>query len=147
MRGHSAPEAELAKAGDRFMAERGWRRIVHESGFVPGAGSIGEKGMPDRQYIRYLETPGLALLVWVEWKPPGYKPRCNCKPATVNARGQKVKGHECRGCGQKRWKEAEEKRGALVIQVDDLDVLADWYARMFHWLPEPEAVGQRRLFA
>lgn len=137
MRGHSAPEATVAAGVKKFMLERGWRAIRHESGFVPGAGSIGEKGMPDWQYLRYLEPAGLALVVWIETKPPGYKPRCNCKPAAVNDKGRKVKGHECRSCGQKRWKATEEARGALVIQVDDVDQLAEWYATTFPWLPAP----------
>jgi len=147
MRGHSAPEAALTAELKRFLEARGWRAVRNESGFVPGAGSIGEKGMADWQFLRYLETPGLALVLWIEAKPPGYKPRCNCKPGEVNPKtGRRGKGHECRSCGQKRWAETERARGALVMQVNDVDAFAEWYARTFHWLPEPEAVGQQRLF-
>lgn len=135
MSGHSSPEKNATvKPLLAFMAEQGWRAIRNESGFVPGAGSIGEKGMPDYLFLRYLKN-GVALALWVEAKPPGYKPRCNCKPAGRNPEtGRKTKAHECRSCGQKRWMLAETERGATVMRVDNVEVFKAWYSSAYAWL-------------
>jgi len=136
MSGHSSPEKnETIKPLLEFLEDQGWRAIRHESGFVPGAGSFGEKGMPDYQFIRYLEN-GVSCTLWIEAKPPGYKPRCNCRPAGRNPEtGRKTKAHECRDCGQKRWAKTERERGAIVLRVDDMEVFEEWYRKAFHWLP------------
>lgn len=136
MSGHSAPEKnETVKPLLKFMAARGWRAIRHESGFVPGAGSYGEKGMPDYQFIRYLKN-GVACVLWIEAKPPGFRPRCNCKPAERNPEtGRMRKAHECRSCGQKRWAETERRRGAVVLTVEDVEVFKEWYSKAYSWLP------------
>lgn len=137
-RGHKAPELQqTVKPLLKFMREQGWRPIRHESGYVPGAGSFGEKGMPDYQFIRYLEH-GVACVLWIEAKAPGSRSRCNCSPAERNPQtGRMRKAHECRSCGQARWAAAERARGAVVIKVEDVEQFKLWYAERYSWIPAP----------
>jgi hypothetical protein len=139
MSGHSSPEAIVAKAISQFLVERGWRRVRHESGFVPGAGSFGERGIADYQYLYYVpqaRVKGAALVLWVETKPPDYKPRCACRAARKEA-GVYYPAKVCRDCGQKRWQAAERQRGALVVQVSDAEAFRRWYAEHFTWIEVP----------
>lgn len=141
----SAPEARVVKELITFLEARGWRTVRMESGFVPGAGSFGEKGIADYCFIRYSDSasvPGAAIVMWIETKAPNYKPRCNCvarhrDPETGRMKPEKV----CRSCGQKRWQAAERARGALVLQVCDVEAFKAWYAGKFDWVPvtEPQA--------
>lgn len=137
------PEQKVTYAVRDFLVREGWRPIRHESGFVPGAGNFGEKGMPDWQFIRYLETPGPAVVLWVEMKAPNTKRRCNCRPAYKDENGKRVKAHECRSCGQKRWQDKETGRGALVVVTDDPELFKRWYKSTFSWLP-PAVLGQQQ---
>lgn len=88
--------------------------LIHAAllGCMRGHG-VGELGMPDRLYVRYLKfcQPGNYLqsdvdLLWIEFKKPGEKPRPD----------------------QIAWHEAERRRGALILVVSDIDdFMKRWY--------------------
>ena len=140
--GHKNPEKILVTKKVRdFLEERRWRAIRHESGYVPGAGSFGEPGMADWQFVYYLGGKnGFSVVMWLEMKAPPTprnKMRCNCKPAVRSADGKKQleRAHKCRMHQQADWQAAERERGALVMQVDNPEEFAAWYADYFSWLP------------
>lgn len=140
-------EADVVEDLTQFLcAEQGWRRLRNESGFIPGAGSYGEKGIPDYQFIRYLATPGNAIVMWIEAKSPTHKPRCSCRARHKDERGRTKPAHICRECGQKLWAEREAARGALVLKVSDVEEFKRWYKRTFDWLPAPVMGQQQKLF-
>ena len=136
------PEAQVARELRAFLEDKGWRYVRMESGYVPGAGNIGEKGIPDGLWVFYIPGKrGLAALMWIETKPTGYKPRCDCKPAMMGpgkrpgTLKQIKAARECRWHGQQRWRRDEEARGALVLTVSDVPAFIAEYSRVFSWLP------------
>lgn len=151
MRKGKGIEAEVVRDLKNFLAARGWRAVRMETGFVPGAGSFGEKGIADWLFLRYMPGRGLTMAMWIEAKPPGHKPVCRCKPAVMvpgKRPGTEKIGkpaHECRSCGQARWKLAEEARGALVLTVSYVPAFISEYQRVFGWLPEPKPQAQQMI--
>lgn len=145
------PEAQVARELRAFLEARGWRAVRMESGFVPGAGSFGEKGIADWLFLCYLPLRGNTLAMWIETKAPGAKQVCHCKPAVMEpgkrpgTMRQAKAAHECRMHGQQRWRRDEEARGALVLTVSDVPAFIAEYSRVFSWLPEPAEKGQMRL--
>lgn len=122
-------EAHIQQTVTEFLQFDGWRAIRTDpvSDRERGKG-FGEKGMPDHLYVRYnllgaylnlpcaigsrlsissrRGTPSQwAEVLWIEFKRPGEKPRPH----------------------QLDWHEAERKRGALVLVVDDIDQFISWY--------------------
>jgi hypothetical protein len=85
------------------------------------AGGVGEPGMPDRLFIRYndiafadqcvpdgLDKACGDIVLWIEFKKPGEKPRLD----------------------QLEWHEAERARGAMVLVVSDIDdFMRNWYPK------------------
>ncbi len=84
------------------------------------AAGVGELGMADYLFIRYDDDSleefnpeyttaesiqSMARVLWIELKRPGAKPRPD----------------------QIAWKEAEERRGALVIVCDSIEDFPKWY--------------------
>lgn len=105
----SPTEAQVVSDLIKFLEKRGWRTVRHESGFVPGAGSFGEKGICDYQFIRYSDSdrlPGAALVMWIETKAPNARQYCRCEEAYRDERGKHHRKKVCRSCGQKRWQAA-----------------------------------------
>ena len=124
-------EAHVQQTVTQFLELDGWRAIRTDpvSDRSRGKG-FGEVGMPDMLFVRYydsrvdrtewLEGDGTACisrlyyirqraqaqLLWIELKAPG----------------KAAKPH------QLAWHEAERKRGALVLVVDDIDSFRQWYA-------------------
>jgi len=134
-------ERDVAKQLRDFLEFRGWRRVRMTVGMAMGGGgmmSLGERGMPDLLYIRYFTKPrGGALAFWAETKRPGGGKDCRCR-----AGDKKL----CRHCQQRKWREEERLRGALVVVVDDLREFHEWYDSTFGWLHSgPLADGQLRL--
>ena len=101
-------EAHIQQTVTEFLQFDGWRAIRTDpvSDRERGKG-FGEKGMPDHLYVRYnlLGAYQRAEVLWIEFKRPGEKPRPH----------------------QLDWHEAERKRGAMVLVVDDIDQFISWY--------------------
>jgi hypothetical protein len=118
-------ERHIQKALTDYLIADGWRPIRTEhavernerGGFKR---KVGEVAMPDYLYIRYTNPdPGLtnprrddafflvdAEVMWIEFKRPGERPTA----------------------AQLTWHQAERKRGALVLAVDDIDKFREWYS-------------------
>lgn len=109
-------EREVDKQVSKFLVERGWRRIRFQRTVIPGMFQTGEPGIPDCQYVRYLDRSGLAVVIWVE---------------TKRTRGGKV------GQDQIDWRNREKERGAVVLKVNDAEELRREYERRFTWLHQP----------
>jgi len=109
----------------KFLIAKGWRPLRTQSGkFVNPAGAmfnVGEDGMADFCMIHYL--PGLnkpvggSLILWIEVKKPNYRPSCRCEPQHAKV---------CRMHRQMKWRCEEEKRGAVVVQVDNVAWFDTW---------------------
>ena len=99
----------------------GWRAIRTDpvSDRVRGKG-FGELGMPDHLYLRYRPfisgphvTHGfrveygdcLSETLWIEFKAPSKVPKSH----------------------QLQWHKSEQKRGALVLVIDNFDAFKAWY--------------------
>lgn len=122
-------EADVTKQVRDFFALRGWRAIRHQRFVIPGAGQSGEPGQPDFCFIKYLrgkdgEYSGVSLVIWIEMKKPGARPQCRCKPG---------KRSQCTACAQKAWRDREEQRGGIVLQVSAVRELEAWYTPRFGW--------------
>lgn len=113
-------EAQVSQQVDDFMAANGWRRIRHSAGtaqrvkdgITVGHMAIGEPGIPDRQYIYYLDATGRTLTLWVELK---------------RAKGGKVRA------SQEEWLLKESARGAVIYAGErggrrfDIEHFIAWY--------------------
>lgn len=138
-------ESDVTKQIRDFLEWRQWRCIRHNRSIVtmPGAGivSFGEPGMPDLQFIRYVPTegiPGAAIVLWLELKATGKKAQCRCPT--------KKPGQRCTACDQKNWKDRERKRGAVVWQIDSIELFEKMYRSTFAYLHSGDmAVGQLEL--
>ncbi len=70
------------------------------------AGPFGKSGMPDFLFLHYQRSQ----ILWVEFKAPSRKPSKK----------------------QAEWIEAERRKGASVLVVDDIDHFVAWYAEARH---------------
>ena len=135
-------ESEVTDQIVSFMRWRGWRAIRMRIGgmttpqgrYVP----FGEQGMPDWMFVYYLEPPA-ALVLWVEMKSP--QDRRKCPPWCRNRSFKSSK--LCSPCGQAMWAAEEERRGALVIEVDNFEEFEAWYSEKFRWLHDPATAPKR----
>lgn len=110
-------ESQIQQTVTEFLQFDGWRAFRTELTVQRERGRVvGERGQPDYLYIRYLHAnsgfhktqfAGMsrAEVMYLEFKRPGEKPRPD----------------------QIAWHEAERKRGALVMVVDDIDQFVEWY--------------------
>jgi hypothetical protein len=105
-------ERHIQETVTAFLVADGWRalRMEHaiernsEGGFKR---RVGEVGMPDYLYLRYNRwTLGGAEHMWIEYKAPG---------RSADPR-------------QLEWHYTEQKGGALVLIVNDIDEFRAWYA-------------------
>ncbi|HLH04982.1 MAG TPA: hypothetical protein VKX25_19595 [Bryobacteraceae bacterium] len=120
-------EAEVTKQIRGFMEFRGWRAIRMQRTVVPGAFQSGEPGIPDFLFIRYLPTEfsGLSVACWVEMKRAKYGKLSE---------------------DQKRWRDRETHRGAVVLKADNIADFADQYEELFGWLhTETWVQGQQQI--
>ncbi|MEN6533811.1 MAG: hypothetical protein ABFD89_09130 [Bryobacteraceae bacterium] len=90
------------------VAERDVTRTCREylelRGWSPvriNAGPFGKSGMPDFLFLHYRRS----LAFWIEFKAPGRKPAKS----------------------QAEWIEAERRKGATVLVVDNIDDFMAWY--------------------
>lgn len=111
-------EKHVQQAVTQFLELDGWRPLRTEHAIERNERGdfkrkVGEKAMPDYLYIRYCrhissmcpdDCPDASVL-WIEFKRPGEQPRTE----------------------QVQWIEAERRRGALVMVVDDIDQFIAWY--------------------
>ena len=112
-------ERDITRQVCDFMWAHGWRGIRMQSGLMGrpsgGAFRVGEPGMPDWLFVRYVHpehatgwvAAQCAEVLWVEVKAPG----------------------KWLSSAQVAWHERERMRGGIVAVVDDIDVYRDWYAR------------------
>lgn len=111
-------ESHIQQTVTEFLQLDGWRAFRTELTVQRERGRVvGERGQPDYLYVRYRFTvadteAGFlgwnrndAEVWWIEFKRPGEKPRPD----------------------QLAWHEAERKRGALVMVVDDIDQFVAFY--------------------
>lgn len=113
--GHSPlalKERDVSKQVKDFLEWRGWRPVRFQRTVIPGQFQAGEPGMPDFLMLRYL-WPGACGAMRIEFK----------HPSTGRATAEQVK-----------WHNNERARGALVVQVDDLDTFTRWYEKQFAWI-------------
>ena len=143
LRAHAVKEADVLKAVKRFFVLKGWRVVRMDVGgyTTPQAGyrPHGEPGCPDLLVIYYLPDDR-ALVLWVEVKSPGDRRKCRCRPFSDKP---------CNTCRQEQWAKTEELRGGMVIRVDDLRWLEEFYGEKYGWLHGPNAPrkGQMNLNA
>ena len=121
---------KMEAQSDRSLVARFMKRVIDHALLRPlaqiigptlkqcmrGAG-VGELGMPDHLYIRYIPTPPgsednfpvrvLHETLWIEFKRPGKSP----------AKEQRL------------WHDRERLGGALVLVIDDIDFFIAWYKR------------------
>src|SRR5579863_5951908 len=104
-RGPKITEAGIEKAVCDLLMLDGWRCFKMEQNFSERKEKrIGEKGMPDRLFIRY--GAGVdAEVLWIETKAPGKIPDVH----------------------QILWHEAERGRGSVVLVVDSIEWFRGWY--------------------
>jgi hypothetical protein len=118
-------EEHVQKAVTDFLELDGWRAVRTDPVSDRGRGKgFGELGMPDYLYIRYdnmqatrtfavLDAKDRNLLatgaqvMWIEFKRPGAK----------------LEPH------QMTWHRKEHERGAVVLQVNDIDGFCAWYIK------------------
>lgn len=119
-------EKHVQQAVTQFLELDGWRAIRTEHAIERNERGdfkrkVGEKAMPDYLYIQYSEDVSERQrlffnmteaqiraevdVLWIEFKRPGEQPRTE----------------------QVHWIEAERRRGALVMVVDDIDWFIAWY--------------------
>lgn len=122
-------EDEVISQVKTFLEFNGWRAVKHEYGSM-GFKVVGEKGMPDWSFVHYLRGDGITATLWIEFKSPDDRRKCRCE---ANNRGKK-RFTPCTPCSQKTWRETEEKRGAIVLRVNDLDAFTAWYEPRYSWL-------------
>jgi len=115
-------ERHVSRQVRDFLEYRGWRAIRMQRTVIPGSFQTGEKGMADYLFVRYLPEvkPGCSLTLWVETKRPGGPLRKH----------------------QPEWHAEERLRGAQVWVVDDFDLFARNYERVWGWLHHGGARGQ-----
>ena len=152
-------EAEEVQRVKDFFVAHGWRPLRMQSGMagnaMGGMMQIGEKGMCDWLYVRYLSrvkntslsaVPGSSVDLWLEAKAPGARMYCRCGP---NKAGRQK---TCTAHAQKNWKASEIARGALVVTVWEnpqpewatpgeivltgIDAMMNWYSKTFGWMHE-----------
>ena len=121
-----------------FMEWRYWRQVRMQRTVVPGAFQAGEPGIPDALYLRYLKG-GVCLALWCEYKAPGASAKHRCQENAGTRR-------RCTACDQAKWQAREEKRGAVVWQIDSFDEFQKRYQASYAWLHGPGGVGQSELF-
>jgi hypothetical protein len=131
LRAHAVKEANVLKQVKEFFKLHGWRVYRMDVGAYnrgPAAGySFGEPGCPDLLCIYYLPDDR-ALILWVEVKSPGDRRKCRCRPFSDKP---------CNVCRQEQWAKTEELRGGMVIRVDDLRWLEEFYGEKYGWLHGP----------
>jgi hypothetical protein len=110
-------EKHVQQTVTEFLQLDGWRAFRTELTVQRERGRVvGERGQPDYLYLRYAmqepttpdSGPGFRWCehLWIEYKKRGQRPRLD----------------------QRAWHEAERKRGALVMVVDDIDAFIAWYS-------------------
>lgn len=105
-----------------FLEWQGWRarrnQVMTAQNQTGRWIRAGEKGEPDWLFIYYFNgpQPGVALLLWIEFKAKGERLR----PDQVD------------------WHTKELKRGALVVTADQFESFRDWYLEAFAWLQKEE---------
>jgi hypothetical protein len=115
-------ESDVTKQLKDFLRLRGWRILRHQVAMFAGAG---ERGMPDLSAIRYLNSTGAALVLWLEMKAPSDRRKCRCKFGNKKL---------CTVCAQKKWHAEETARGALIVTVRNIETFIEWYDQRFGWL-------------
>ena len=136
-------ESDVVRQIRDFLQHRQWRMVRMQRTVVPGQFQSGEPGMADAVFLRYVPTalPGSALILWCEFKSPNDRRKCRC----AQIQGTRK---QCGVCLQKRWRERERSRGALVWTVNDFIWFEQEYSRTFGWLHAPgTGVGQLDLLA
>jgi hypothetical protein len=117
-------EREVTKQIVDFLRWRGWRPVRMMRTVVPGQFQAGEPGMPDFFFVKYLDAAredtgkktGRCYCMWIEMK-----------------RSSRGKLSEA----QRKWRERERGRGALVTLADDIDFFSAWYQEKFGWMHDP----------
>jgi hypothetical protein len=115
-------ERDVTQQVKDFLRHRQWRILRHQVAMFAGAG---ERGMPDLSAIRYLNSTGAALVLWLELKAPSDRRKCRCKFGDKKP---------CTVCAQKKWHAEESARGALIVTVRDIESFMEWYDSRFAWL-------------
>lgn len=109
-------ERHIEEAICNFLEIDGWRSIKMEQNFSERKmKTVGERGMPDRLFIRYAPNGelgfgrdyGTAQVLWVEMKRPKQKLREE----------------------QRKWHRQEYLRGALVLTADSIDEFRKFYMK------------------
>jgi len=72
--------------------------------------------MPDLLAIRYLHANGVSIVAWIE---------------TKRQRGGQL------GVDQIKWRDIEQKLGAVVLLSNDFDAFLAEYEARFSWLHKP----------
>jgi hypothetical protein len=123
-----------------YMAYKGWRSVRMNRGIFQGPSqvlSIGEPGMADRVFYRYLRHEcsliGAALVLWVEMKSNTDRRACRCVLGDSKL---------CGFCLQVRWQDRERARGAEVWQVSSFEEFDCMYSKTFGWLHTGTVKGQ-----
>lgn len=125
-------EADVSQQVKDFMEWRGWRAKRQNVTKVPdGTGRwihFNEPGVADFLFIKYLSTEltGLSVTCWVEMK---------------RERGGRLAED------QKKWRDREVSRGAVVLKANDIRQFHSEYDHLFGWLQTEEWVrgGQREI--
>jgi len=112
-------EADIERTCTELLELDGWRSFKMEENFSERKMKrTGEKGMPDRLYLRYnwayefrvTYRRVIADVLWIEWKANGGKP----------------------SLAQRNWIAAETKRGAMVLLAGtnfpaSIEGFKEWY--------------------
>jgi hypothetical protein len=119
-------EADLTKLCVDFMEARGWRALRHQRTIVRGQFQTGEPGIPDYQFIYYLQKQpyGICLNLYVEFKRKSKTAQCRC---AANAGSRR----RCTFHDQLNWQRDERARGAVVWVVDDFAQFEREYRNYF----------------
>jgi len=144
---HSAPrpwrsplastEKEVSDAVVAFMEAHGWRAVRTQWAAIPGVFSTGEKGMPDYLFIRYMPMEAVksrSLVLWIEFKSPTDKRKCECLKLAQRAVARKRKPKLCHVCRQREWADAERAKGGVVFDVSNIEYWERIYATYYGWL-------------
>jgi hypothetical protein len=103
------------------MSYKGWRPFKTHGFMTQPA----EPGCADYAFIAYLQD-GVSLILWVEFKRPGDKRRCYCRPGE-----RKI----CSVCRQVKWAADERRRGGEVWEgIKDLSDFEARYKQRYGWL-------------
>lgn len=111
-------EKDVERQISDWMQIHGWREFATGYGEIRRGerlvATVGEVGMPDRLFVRYLPD-GRCDLVWVELK----------RPKGVGRSGGRLRKE------QEDWARNERVRGAVVLVIDSLNELREQIAYYF----------------